>query len=96
MDLKIDYEKLLELGHTILQNDERLTKILDTIYKNIEELQNYWTGPDAIYFQEEVKEYKTKFYELQKMIQNYGNFLLDISDEKKKLCDACKSSSEKL
>lgn len=96
MELQIDFSSLKTLGEKVQQDARDYFEQITLLRQTLAELGNYWVGPDKDYFVQEVQNSLPLFDFCQKVINDYGVFLVDTSNNFKGLQDIVSSTSKRL
>lgn len=85
MELDITYENMNNLSEFIKEQSNLFLEQIELYNLKLEELGNFWQGPDKEYFVNEVKLYQSKFYKLKDILDDYSSLILDISKNNRDL-----------
>ena len=96
MEIQIDFASLKSLGEKVQKDASDYLEQITLLKQTLIELGNYWSGPDKDYFVQEVQNSLPLFDFCQKVVNDYGVFLVDTSNNFKGLQDIVKSTSERL
>lgn len=77
MVIKVDYDKLDELGNEVIKQDEYLVSLFSDLLKIIVDLNDKWTGPDCENFQTISTTYIKNLESVTDKINYIGNFMKD-------------------
>ncbi len=96
MHIEINYENLDKLSNSIINNADEVKRILNSLYSNINELKDYWIGPDASSYINEILNYQRYFNNLEKFIREYGLLLKDVNINYQNLENTTKEVIDKI
>lgn len=96
MDFQIDFTSLRQLGEKVQKDASDYFEQIALLRQTVAELGNYWVGPDKDYFVQEVQNSLPRFDFCQNVINDYGVFLVDTSDNFKDLQNIVSSTSKRL
>lgn len=96
MELQVDFSNLKSLGEKVQKDASDYLEQITLLRQAVVELGSYWVGPDKDYFVQEVENSLPLFDFCQKVINDYGIFLVEASNNTKGLQDVVKSTSERL
>ena len=85
MNLDITYENMNNLSKFVSDQASLFLEQVELYNLKLEELANYWQGPDKEYFISEVKLYQPKYYKLKDILDDYSSLILDISKNNREL-----------
>lgn len=83
MNLKVNYSELSQLGTDILNEDDKLYRVLERTATTIEKVGNYWSGKDSELFVEKGTKYIEEQQKERGKIQLLGIMLEKISGKYK-------------
>lgn len=96
MELQIDFASLKALGEKVQKDANDFLEQITLLRQALVEIGNYWVGPDKDYFVQEVQNSLPLFDLCQRVINDYGVFLVDTSNNFKGLQNIVGNTSEKL
>lgn len=96
MSMHANPEALRNLGQNILSDASSYKAEVDKIYATVDNLSTSWKGPDNQEFVNKVNEYKDVIGDLGKMINNYGQFLVDTGNNIERITNEIKSSASNI
>ena len=77
MNFKVDADALINYGGKVKSDAENLKTELDKIFSTIENLSTAWSGEVNQAYTAKATEYKQAMYDLEKAVNNHGQFLDD-------------------
>ena len=83
MNLKVDYEKLLDVGRLIKEKDSELKHVLNDFILIIDGVSNGWHGPDSDEFKEKALEFINAEIEKSKNQEQLGNLITTLANNYK-------------
>ena len=83
MNLKVNYEELLETGKFVIQKDVEIQQILNELKNIINSVSSSWSGTDSDTFIEEANKYIDEQMENRKKIELLGNLIVTLSNNYK-------------
>ena len=75
MDIKVDYDKLYDLGAGVIATDEELVTSFNDLLELLEELENGWSGVDYENFKTIAANYIEEQKDLIEQIDFVGKFM---------------------
>ena len=83
MNLKVDYEKLLDIGRFINEKDSELKQVLNDFISIIDGVSNGWSGPDSDEFKAKALEFINEEIEKSKSLEQLGNLITTLANNYK-------------
>ncbi|MBR1385639.1 MAG: WXG100 family type VII secretion target [Bacilli bacterium] len=83
MNLKVNYEELLETGKFVIEIDAEIQQIFNELKNIINSVSSSWSGNDSDTFIEEANKYIDEQMENRKKIELLGNLIVTLSNNYK-------------
>ena len=96
MNLSVNMETVRQLGKTVGDQAAEYNTEIANIYSVIDDVKSAWQGTDSTTYTSQVEGYRASMEALGKVIEQYGQFLLNTADTYQKLQDDIMSNAGKL
>ncbi len=96
MDLSVNMETVKQLGLNVQEQASEYNSEIANIYSIVDDVKNNWQGADSIKYTSQVEGYKENMEALGKVIEQYGQFLLNAAQTYTQLQDDIASNASKL
>ena len=80
MDLKVDYERMRDLGNQVVEQAGEFQTDLNSIKNVNSQLASYWEGKDASKYSTAVAAQVSEMQKLSDLINDIGLFLIKIGE----------------
>jgi len=85
--IKMDPQQAISYGNQIIQNANSYNAEIKKIYEIVGDLKTTWTGSAAQRFTDDIESFKTDYEKFGKLIKDFGDLLVAIGKDYKKLED---------
>lgn len=96
MNLSVNMDMVKQMGLNVQEQAAEYGKEVANIYSEIDDLKNNWQGADSEKYAEQVYSYKESIEALGKVIEQYGQFLLNTAQTYSKLQEDIASNAGRL
>lgn len=96
MNLSVNMETVKQLGLNVQSQASEYNTEVASIYAIVDDIKNNWQGADSVKYTSQVESYKGNMEALGKVIEQYGQFLLNASETYTKLQEDITSNAGKL
>lgn len=96
MNLSVNMETVRTMGKTVSDQAAEYNNEITNIYAAIDAVKSVWQGSDSASYTSQVEGYRASMEALGKVIEQYGQFLLNTADTYTKLQEDITSNAGKL
>lgn len=96
MNLSVNMETVRALGKTVGDQAAEYNNEIANVYSVIDDVKNAWQGSDSASYTSQVEGYRASMEALGKVVEQYGQFLLNTADTYQKLQDDITANAGKL
>lgn len=96
MNLSVNMETVKQMGLNVQSEAGEYNKEIASIYAIIDDIKNNWQGADSVKYTSQVESYRGSMESLGKVIEQYGQFLLNAAKTYTQLQDDITSNAGKL
>ena len=96
MNLSVNMETVRSLGKTVGEQAAEYNTEITNIYSVVDDIKSVWQGSDSASYTSQVEGYRASMEALGKVIEQYGQFLLNTADTYQKLQEDITSNAGKL